>query len=86
MVTNIQIKNHIYATTYIASWLRSGGSLKYNKDIRQFCRWLESEGLTRDEIIHVRNLAVNGKLELENSASKFREKESESKPEELEFI
>lgn len=59
----------VHASRYIASWVRSGGSLKYRRD--EFQEWLTSEGLSEEEIKHVDYLAHNGRMELEDSAKKF---------------
>ncbi len=57
----------IHATRYIASWRNAGGRwFAY-----EFRDWLRSLGLTDDEIREIWNIAVNGKLELENSAERF---------------
>lgn len=71
MFTNRQINNYTYATRYIASWLREGGKLRTGKDVGDFCRWLSSMGLSEDEVRHIKFLAENGKMELEDSARKF---------------
>ena len=60
-----------YATRYIASWLKAGGSLYYGKDIDNFREWLESLDINDLDIYHIINLAVCGKMELERSASEF---------------
>ena len=57
----------IYASRYIASWLNVGGD---PKDLVKWlrCLTIDGEGLTEDEIHHIRYLAENGKLELEKNA------------------
>lgn len=67
----------VHASRYIASWVRSGGSLKYRRD--DFREWLALEGLTEEEIDHVDYLAHNGRLELEDSSKKFLKERNESK-------
>ena len=66
-------KGGIHYSRYIASWLRMGGRIPdggvYNSQL--FIRWLESEGLTPEEINDVMRIVDNGKMELEFSASKF---------------
>lgn len=64
----------IHATRYIASWGKAGGHFG-RRDLGRFDfrRWLESLGLTKDEVQHIYNLLDNGKLELENSAKVFME-------------
>lgn len=57
----------IHATRYIVSWQNAGGRW-FAQDFRD---WLKSLGLTDDEIREIRNIAVNGKFELEQSAEKF---------------
>ena len=64
----------IYATRYIASWVREGGSLATGEDIDNFREWLLSINLTDDEVEDIIYLATNGKLELEISAKKFLSK------------
>lgn len=74
----------IYATQYVASWVKTGGQLgghiyikgKLYSDIQLFRQWLETliinDGkLTEDEIRIIINLADDGKLELEESAKRF---------------
>lgn len=64
----------IYATRYIASWMKMGGDFSRHRGGRfDFKDWLESLGLDKDEVNHIYNLADNGKLELEYSAKKFIE-------------
>ena len=72
MFENILI-NDIHASRYIASWLNAGGALYYVEDVDQFCTWLKSMGLSDYEVLHIREIATCGKLELENSAKKFVE-------------
>ena len=59
----------VHASRYIASWVRSGGSLKYRRE--PFREWLFSEGLTEEEVDHVDYLAHNGRMELEDSSKLF---------------
>lgn len=61
----------VYATRFIASWLKVGGSLRYRDDVDDFCEWLSSIGLGEEEVRRVKNIATNGKLELQTSAKKF---------------
>lgn len=63
--------NGIYYSRFIASWLRKGGSLRTEKDIRLFRAWLIEIGCDDDTVDNISFLAINGKLELENSAEKF---------------
>lgn len=70
MFTN-KLINGVHESRYIASWLNAGGSLYYVEDVDDFCTWLLSMGLTKEEAAHIRHLATNGKLELEKSAEKF---------------
>ena len=71
---NNNIVRGIHESRYIASWLNEGGEIYYGKGEGSFYQWLLSLGLTEEEAIHIRNLALNGKLELENSARKFMDK------------
>ena len=66
-----KIINGVHATRYIMSWIRSGGDLKYGGGIEGFNEWLTSLGLTIEEVTYIRNLAQNGRLELEYSAKQF---------------
>lgn len=68
--------NDIYESRYIASWIEAGGQLYYREDIDDFSKWLLSEGLTGEEVMHVVHLATCGKLELKISAEKFLEKQN----------
>ena len=71
MFTNKLKNTDIYATRFIASWIREGGQLRYGDDYDNFYKWLLSLGLSKEDADHVKFLAENGKLELENSAKKF---------------
>lgn len=62
----------IHATRYIASWMKVGGHFGRRDGGRfDFRDWLESLGLTEDEVRYIYNLADNGKLELQSSAKAF---------------
>ena len=74
MFENKTINGYIYATRFIASWLRAGGQLKNRSDIDDFNEWLLSLGLTEEDANHIKFLAENGKLELETSAKQFLNK------------
>ena len=63
----------IYATRYIASWVREGGRLSNCKSKSLFVKWLKHLGLTQEEVDYIYELATNGKMELEYDASKFIE-------------
>ena len=71
MFENIRIDGYIYATRYIASWLREGGQLRYNKDYINFYNWLIWLGLSKEDARHIKFLAMNGKAELEYEAKEF---------------
>lgn len=59
----------IHYTRYVASWMKSGGSI-YRRGL--FQKWLkECCKLTDREIYEITNLAMNGKLELEVSAEQY---------------
>ena len=61
-----------YATRFIMSWVRSGGTFgKHGKGYDDFRKWLESLELQTEDIEDIMFLAQNGKLELEVSAKKF---------------
>ena len=64
----------IYATRFIASWLKMGGMLYTGKDVDNFRSWLLSLGLNSDEAWPIIYLATTGKLELEVDAQAFLEK------------
>ena len=74
MFENKQINGYTYATRFIASWLRSGGQLRYEKDYDNFYEWLLSLGLTSDEVWPIMYLATTGKMELEVHAKAFLKK------------
>ena len=63
--------NGIYASRFIASWLRVGGKLNNGSDMNLFKSWLRELGLDKEDIEAIRFLASNGKLELENSTERF---------------
>ena len=64
----------IYATRFIASWLRMGGMLCTGKDVDNFRSWLLSLGLNSDEVWPITYLATTGKMELEVDAKAFLKK------------
>ena len=64
----------IYATRFIASWLRMGGMLCTGKDVDNFRSWLLSLGLNSDEVWPIMYLATTGKRELEVDAKAFLKK------------
>ena len=64
----------IYATRFIASWLKMGGMLCTGKDVDNFRSWLLSLGLNSDEVWTIIYLATNGKMELEVNAKAFLKK------------
>ena len=64
----------IYATRFIASWLKMGGMLCTGKDVDNFRSWLLSLGLEMDDINTIVFLAITGKLELEVAAKAFLKK------------
>ena len=54
MFENKLINGYVYATRFIASWLKVGGNLKSGKDIATFRRWLESIGeLSKEDIMNL---------------------------------
>lgn len=66
-----QIIRGTHATRYIASWIKSGGGLKYGEDIDNFTKWLKSLGLSEADVSGIKWIATNGKMELEHSAKQF---------------
>ena len=64
----------IYATRFIASWLKMGGMLCTGKDVDDFHSWLLSLGLNSDEVWPIMYLATTGKMELEVHANTFLKK------------
>ena len=71
MFENIMIDGYIYATRFIASWIKVGGTLNKPGDLTKFVNWLRSLELSENEICSIKFLATNGKLELEDDAKKF---------------
>lgn len=71
MFENFVTSKGIHASRYIASWYRVGGAIHPLEGHDTFHDWLVSEGLTEDEIAHVIELAMCGKLELQSSARQF---------------
>ena len=72
MFENKIINGCDYATRFIMSWVRSGGTFgKHGKGYDDFRKWLESLELKTEDIEDIMFLAQNGKLELEISAKKF---------------
>ena len=68
MFKNRQINGYIYATRFIASWLREGGQLRTGEDVDDFYKWLLSTGISEDDANCIKFLATNGKMELEYQA------------------
>ena len=72
MFENKAINGYVYATRFIASWIKVGGQLRTGKDIEDFKDWLKSIGeVSEDGIDHIVYLATNGRLELEDHAKRF---------------
>ena len=72
MFENKAINGYVYATRFIASWIKVGGQLGTGKDIEDFKDWLKSIGeVSEDDIDHIVYLATNGRLELEDHAKRF---------------
>lgn len=70
MFENVKVKG-IHATRYIMSYIRMGGNLTKREGRGEFENWLKSLGLNEEEIWSIVEIAVNGKLELELSATRF---------------
>ena len=69
---NKVINGYTYATRFIMSWVRGGGTFDvHGKGYDDFRKWLESLELKTEDIEDIMFLAQNGKLELEVSAKKF---------------
>ena len=62
-----------HTSRFISSWVRSGGTLNRRHGEDDFREWLESLGLSKEEVDHIRYLASNGKMELEQDAKQFIE-------------
>lgn len=71
MFENIMIDGHIYATRFIVSWLKAGGTLNKPDDFTKFEDWLKSLELSKEDIRCIKFLATNGKLELKEDAKRF---------------
>ena len=72
MFENKLINGYIYATRFIMSWVRSGGTFdEHGEGYNDFRKWLESLGLKTEDIKDIMFLAQNGKLELEVSAKNY---------------
>ena len=69
-----QDSSGIFTSRFIASWLRVGGKLNNGSDMNLFKSWLRELGLGKEDIEAIRFLAANGKLELQNSAKEFIDK------------
>lgn len=65
------IDGYIYATRFIASWVKVGGTLNKPGDLTKFEDWLKSLELSKEDIRCIKFLATNGKLELEEDAKRF---------------
>jgi uncharacterized membrane protein len=72
MFENKQINGYTYATRFIMSWVRVGGTFsKRGEGYKEFEDWLRILGLSDEDVEYVVNLARNGKLELEVSAKNY---------------
>ncbi|MBR6289249.1 MAG: hypothetical protein IKR19_07940 [Acholeplasmatales bacterium] len=60
----------VHATRIIASWLNATNGACFGLTFKD---WLGSLGLSYGDAKEIEQLAINGKLELEASASKFME-------------
>ena len=67
----------IYASRYIASWIREGGELSNFKQKSLFVKWLKRLGLDQEEVDYIYNFDTNGKMELESDARRFIEEHNE---------
>ena len=64
--------DEVHATRYIASWVNVGGTLdRHTGGLYDFQDWLESLGLSNDDVMYISYLAICGRLELETSARQF---------------
>lgn len=74
MFENRQINGYTYATRFIMSWVRAGGTLRENGEgYNDFYNWLLSLGLSKDDADNIMFLAKNGKMEFEYSAKEYLE-------------
>lgn len=67
MLENKKTKYGIHYTRYMMSWINSGGT-SFGANFED---WLRSEQLTEEEIHDIKEIAMNGKLELEVNARAF---------------
>lgn len=74
---NAKTEEHqIHYSRYIASWCNAGGANPTTiEGYTGLCMWLEDLGLTEDEVYRIGKMAMCGKMELEESARAFIEKE-----------
>ena len=77
---NIQIRG-IHSSRWIMSWIKGGGKLNWYGGVSDFDNWLESLGLTEEEIDVIRDMAKNGKAELESSTRVYLKKISKNREE-----
>ena len=59
------------AAMIIMSWVRSGGTLEWGEDYRNFHAWMLSIGIDETKANFILDVSRNGKMELEESARKF---------------
>lgn len=73
MFENKQINGYTYASRFIMSWVRAGGTFGiHGEGYDDFKRWLkESCNLNDKDINDIVFLAQNGKMEYEISAKAF---------------
>lgn len=71
----------VHYSRYIMSWIRMGGKLDVRGGGRNdFKKWLESLEIDETDIENIVQMATNGRMELETSASRFiRQCEQENK-------
>ena len=72
MFENKVINGYTYATRFIMSWVRGGGTFDvHGKGYDDFRNLLKSMGLKNRDINEIMFLAQNGKLEREVSAKNY---------------
>ena len=69
MFENKEVNGILYSR-YIASWRNCGGQITYGHKSAWY-RWLESMDIPEEIIWDITNMALCGKMELEDSAKKF---------------
>ena len=78
---DVDNKNGQPYSRYIASWIDVGGQLKTLENIGEFTTWLDRLGVEKADINNIVQMATNGKMEIESSARRFLQRNTNNEKE-----